>query len=243
LLACEQTKDAVLIDPVIEQAERDATLIKDLGLNLKYAMETHVHADHVTGGYKLSKLIPSCKQVFPKQSALTISFPVHRVDDGDKITFGTEELQVLFTPGHTDDSVSFVSAKHKMVFTGDCLFIRGCGRTDFQNGNVELMYQSIMNKLYKLPDDYVVYPGHDYKGMVSSTIDEEKKLNHRIPATQTLEKFKDIMHNLKLATPKMIHLAVPCNQKAGSVPIVEGKCGGDQDIAKDKQESKQGYDN
>ena len=208
LLADEQSKEAVIIDAVVEQVERDVKLIEELGLTLKYAVDTHVHADHITGSGLLRERT-GC------QTGVAASEHVECVDmhlrEGDELRFGAHTLRVLETPGHTSGCLSFVT--DGMVFTGDALFIRGCGRTDFQAGNADTLYTSITEKLYALPDDTLVYPGHDYKGMMVSTIAEEKAHNPRVKLGR--QGFVDLMNNLNLPMPKRIHEAVPANLKCG----------------------------
>jgi len=211
LIGDKDTKDAVLIDPVLEHAERDAQVVKDLGLSLKYVMNTHVHADHVTGSGQLKKLMgPPLKSLISKASEAQAD---EVVEHGDKIQFGNLTLEVRQTPGHTNGCVSYVFHNGKMVFTGDTLLIRGCGRTDFQEGSSRTLYESVHENLFKLPEDYLVYPAHDYKGFTCSSIGEEKLLNPRL--TKPLDEFITIMSNLNLAYPKMLDKAVPANKKCG----------------------------
>lgn len=212
LLADEKTKEAVLIDSVYEQAERDYKLVTELGLNVKYLLETHVHADHITGVSRLKEFFPDAKSVVSCYGGTECTDIT--VDQGDEVNIGDINIKVLATPGHTNGCVSYYT--DGMVFTGDALFIRGSGRTDFQQGSSEKLYESVTEKLFKLPDNTIVYPGHDYKGMMYSTIGEEKQFNPRF-ANKTKEEFVEIMSNLKLANPKKIHEAVPANLKCGKV--------------------------
>ncbi|HCU24319.1 MAG TPA: MBL fold metallo-hydrolase [Deltaproteobacteria bacterium] len=209
LISDDVTHEAVLIDSVIDQVERDLSLLQEHELKLKYALETHVHADHVTAGLAL-------KQATGAQTAVAQDCHAQGYDfylkDGDVILFGREELLVLATPGHTPGSVSFLWRDR--VFTGDALLIGGCGRTDFQNGNAEALYRSITEKLFSLDDQTLVYPAHDYKGRRVSSIGEEKRLNPRL-AGKTLEEFVSIMNNLNLPMPKHIQEAVPANLGGG----------------------------
>ncbi|KAK2568353.1 Persulfide dioxygenase ETHE1-like protein [Acropora cervicornis] len=184
LLGCPKTRAAVIIDPVDTQAERDAKLTKELDLNLIYAMNTHVHADHVTGTGILKNLT-NCKSVIAKIS-------------GAK----ADALEVRSTPGHTNGCVTFVDHASRLAFTGDALLIRACGRTDFQEGNPETLYDSVRNKILSLPEDYVLYPAHDYHGMGVTTVGEELKHNPRM--TKSKEEFVQIMKNLGLTRPKLM---------------------------------------
>ena len=212
LLADEKTKDAVLIDSVIEQVQRDTKIIKELNLNLLYLLETHVHADHITGMSELKNEFIGAKSVVHLSGGVECADIF--VKDGDNIKFGDYSILVLETPGHTNGDLCFyVDGK---VFTGDTLLIRGCGRTDFQSGCPEKMYQSVMEKLFTLPDDTSVYPAHDYKGLNISTIYEERNLNPRL-ANKTLKEFVQIMSELKLAEPKKIREAVPANLRCGKI--------------------------
>lgn len=212
LLADEKTKEAVLIDSVFEKVERDSKLIKDLGLNLKYLMDTHVHADHITGMSKLKALFPSAKMVIYKDSGNICANIFSK--EGDEFKFGDNSLKVLHTPGHTNGCVSFYT--EGLIFTGDSLLIRGTGRTDFQQGSSENLYDSITEKIFTLPDNTLVYPGHDYNGLTSSSIAEEKALNPRM-ANKTKAEFVELMANLKLPYPRKIKESVPANINCGDI--------------------------
>lgn len=209
LLAASQGGEALIIDPVYEKTDRYLTLLKELDLKLVKAIDTHVHADHVTALGALRDQT-NCVTVMGKQSSADVVSM--RVEDGDKIDIEGLSLDVIYTPGHTDDSYSFYMPGR--VFTGDTLFIRGTGRTDFQAGSSLAAYDSLFNKLLKLPDDTVVYPGHDYKGDSTSTIGEEKAFNPRLQVSSA-EAYAEIMDNLGLPNPKMMDVAVPANQKIG----------------------------
>lgn len=210
LLACAATREAVLIDPVQEMADRDAKLLKELGLSLKYGINTHAHADHISGTHKLRAYYPGMKSVIGRASGAKAD--VH-VEHGDTISFGLRSLKALSTPGHTNGCMSFLMDDSTAVFTGDALFVRGCGRTDFQAGDSRKLYRGIHEHLFTLPPATVVFPGHDYKGMLYSTIGEEAALNPRL--TQSEEGFVELMANLGLPKPKQIDIAVPANLEDG----------------------------
>lgn len=212
LLADEKSKEAILIDPVLELVERDSKLIKDLGLDLKYILDTHVHADHITGMSKLKDSFNNAQMVIYKDSGNICADIFSK--EGDEFKFGDKSVKVLHTPGHTNGCVSYYT--DGMVFTGDALLIRGTGRTDFQQGSSENLYDSVTQKLFTLPDETIVYPGHDYKGFTSSTIYEEKTLNPRL-ANKTKEEFVEIMKNLNLPYPRKIKESVPANINCGDI--------------------------
>lgn len=208
LLASEKTKEAILIDSVKECVERDLKLISELGLTLKYAIETHVHADHITGT-GLLKQRTGCK--IGVSAAEEVSGVDLRLKDGDTITVGEVTLHVIATPGHTKGCMTFRC--DDMIFTGDALMVRLCGRTDFQSGSPEQLYDSVVGRLFSLPESTRVFPGHDYAGFNMTTIGEEKKLNPRL--SKSKREFVDLMYNLKLDPPKKIHIALPANLKSG----------------------------
>jgi len=210
LLADAQSKEAILIDPVMEQAERDLKLLDELGLKLKYTLDTHVHADHVTAAGVLRDKTSCMTAVSEKNEVGCIDL---HLKDGDELQFGAHTINVLETPDHTHGCLSFVCGER--VFTGYTLFIRGCGRTDFQKGSAERLYDSISGKLYSLPDSTLVYPGHDYRGMCVSSIGEEKMHNPRVKLGR--EGFVGLMKNLNLPNPKKIHEAVPANLACGNI--------------------------
>lgn len=219
LLADPQSGEALLIDAVREQHERDLKLVGELGLKLVYVLDTHVHADHVTGAGLLRERT-GAKTVVGKLAAPCADVHVER---GDVLRVGSIEVGVLETPGHTNDSVSYVLPDR--VFTGDALLIRGNGRTDFQNGDAGQLYESITRLLFSLPDETLVYPAHDYRGLTVTTIGEEKRLNPRL-AGKSRDEFVEIMRALKLPNPKKIRQAVPANQACGYVaPAVQGVTG------------------
>ncbi|KAG6553587.1 hypothetical protein Mapa_004501 [Marchantia paleacea] len=209
-------KPAVLVDPVDRTVDRDLNLVKELGLKLLYAINTHVHADHVTGTGLLKTKLPGVQSLISKASGAKAD---HYVEHGDKIQFGNLYLEVRATPGHTAGCVTYVSGEGpdqispRLAFTGDALLIRGCGRTDFQEGDPAQLYNSVHSQIFSLPEETFLYPAHDYKGQTVTTVGEEKLYNSRL--TKDLEGFKTIMSNLNLAYPKMIDIAVPSNMKCG----------------------------
>jgi sulfur dioxygenase len=214
LIADPTSKDAIIIDPTIDTYERDLNLIRELQLNLKYILDTHIHADHITGASQLKKATGA--KIGISHNSLA-SGPDTFLKDGDQIPFGDRFMTALATPGHTNSCMSFYIDGY--VFTGDTLLIRGTGRTDFQEGNTSTLYNSIRKKLFTLPDDTRVYPGHDYSGHTSSTIGQEKMLNPRVRLENTEEVFIQMMSNLKLDAPKRIREAVPANLKSGNISL------------------------
>lgn len=215
LLADPDTREAVLIDPVREQIERDVTLLEELGLTLRYTLETHIHADHVTSSGVLRQRLGSRSVVSSAGGANCADI---QADHGQTIRVGKVELEVRHTPGHTSGCVSYVLADASKVFTGDTLFIRGCGRTDFQQGDARLLYASVHDQIFSLPETCAVYPGHDYKGRTVSSVEEEKAHNPRLGGGRTAEDFVRIMEGLTLANPARIDVAVPANLKCGWLP-------------------------
>ena len=213
LIADKNTREACLIDPVFEHVSLYLNFLQELDLKLILALDTHVHADHITALGKLRDAT-SCNTLVGSKGEVKCASD--GFSDGKYLPIGDLNLKILFTPGHTDDSYSFY-LEHKnqrMVFTGDTLFIRGTGRTDFQNGNAEKLFNSLHNKLLTLPGDTIVYPGHDYKGWTKSTIDEEKKHNPRLLIKEKKE-FVEHMNNLDLPNPKWMDVAVPANKSCG----------------------------
>ncbi len=209
LLASRRGGEALIIDPVLERVDRYLQLMRELDLRLVKAVDTHLHADHVTGLGALRDRT-HCVTVMGEQSnADVVSM---RVGEGDRVAIEGVSLDVMYTPGHTDDSYSFLLADR--VFTGDTLLIRGTGRTDFQNGDPRAQYDSIFNKLMKLPDETLVFPAHDYKGETVSTIGEEKFFNQRLKV-KSIDEYADLMNNLNLPNPKMMDVAVPANMHVG----------------------------
>src|SRR6202047_4061977 len=209
LLASRHGGEALIVDPVLERVDRYIQLLRELDLRLVKAIDTHLHADHITGLEALSERT-RCITVMGEQSkAEVVSI---RVGDGDRVDIEGLSLEALYTPGHTDDSYSFIMPDR--VFTGDTLLIRGTGRTDFQNGDPRAQYDSIFGRLLKLPEATLVYPAHDYKGDTVSTIGEEKAYNPRLQV-KSPEEYVELMNNLKLSNPKMMDVAVPANMKVG----------------------------
>jgi sulfur dioxygenase len=214
LLADPATKAAVLIDPVFEQARRDAALLRELGLELMYTLDTHVHADHVTGAWLLKRSNGSRIALAAASGAGGIDLPLRH---GDDIRFGSRRLEARATPGHTNGCMTFVLDDRSMAFTGDALLIRGAGRTDFQQGDAHTLYRSIIEQIFTLPDECLIYPAHDYRGLTSSSVGEEKRYNPRIGGERSEADFVGYMQNLGLPHPKQIDVAVPANLQCGRV--------------------------
>ncbi|XP_071499074.1 persulfide dioxygenase ETHE1, mitochondrial-like [Diadema antillarum] len=216
LLGDKDTKDAILIDPVVELVRRDTHLLEDLGLTLVYAINTHCHADHITGTGLLKQKVPSCQSVISRASGAKADI---FIDDGDQVKFGSLALDVVATPGHTNGCVTYVlrnsSGKPVMAFTGDAILIRGCGRTDFQQGCSSRLYDSVHGKILSLPPDTVLYPAHDYTGQTKTTVNEELLYNPRL--TKSKEEFIKVMEELNLPYPKAIDRALPANLVCGVV--------------------------
>jgi sulfur dioxygenase len=211
LLAMRRGGEALIIDPVLEKVDRYIQLLKELDLKLVKAVDTHLHADHITGLGALRDRT-HCITVMGEQSGVDVVSM--RVADGDRIAIEGVKLDVMYTPGHTDDSYSFYCFDR--VFTGDTLLIRGTGRTDFQNGSARAQYESIFGRLLKLPEETLVFPAHDYKGDTVSTIGEEKAFNPRLQV-KSIDEYVDLMNSLKLPNPKMMDVAVPANMRVGMV--------------------------
>lgn len=214
LIGCEQTGKAALIDPVLEMVERDLNAVRDLGLTLECTIETHIHADHVTGAGRLRALSGS-KAGFPAASGA--DFVDFAIAEGESIAIGDILLRPLFTPGHTDDHHSYVieSPDAARVFTGDALLIEGCGRTDFQNGDAAVLYRSVRDKIFGLGDDTLVYPAHDYNQRHVSSVGQERVRNPRLGDGKTVDEFVAIMAGLNLPRPKKMDVAVPANRACG----------------------------
>lgn len=212
LLADETSRQALLIDPVFEQARRDAALIEELGLKLLWTLETHVHADHVSAGWLLRERLGSRIAL----SALSGAEGADRLlNHGDHVEFGKRWVEVRSTPGHTDGCVTYVVNDQQAAFTGDALLIRGCGRTDFQQGSAERLYASVHEQIFSLPESCLLYPGHDYRGLTVTSVGEEKLYNPRLGAQILREDFAGYMNNLGLPHPKQMEVAVPANLLCG----------------------------
>jgi glyoxylase-like metal-dependent hydrolase (beta-lactamase superfamily II)/rhodanese-related sulfurtransferase len=241
LLADDTTREAIVIDPVLDQIERDIVLIRELDLQLRYALDTHVHADHVTALGSLRERL-GAQTVMSERAGVGCADLL--VKDGDVIRFGSYGLEVRETPGHTSGCVSYVTLERSetgggnpdgpageagtaprgidraMAFTGDALLIRGCGRTDFQGGDPDELYRSIHIRLFTLPGATLIYPGHDYKGRAASSIDEERRCNPRLGGGKTREEFVAIMRELSLAYPKYMTVALPRNLRCGLSAVI-----------------------
>jgi glyoxylase-like metal-dependent hydrolase (beta-lactamase superfamily II)/rhodanese-related sulfurtransferase len=209
LLASRAGGEALILDPVLEKVDRYCQLLRELDLRLVKAVDTHLHADHVTGLGELRDRT-HCVTIMGEQTKADVV--AMRVADGDKVMIEGLGLDVMYTPGHTDDSYSYLMGDR--VFTGDTLLIRGTGRTDFQNGSARAQYDSIFGRLLKLPDETMVFPAHDYKGDTVSTIGEEKRYNPRLQV-RSVDEYVELMNNLKLPNPQMMDVAVPANMQVG----------------------------
>jgi len=213
LIADPQTRDAVLVDPVLEQVDRDLKLLQELGLTLRYCLETHIHADHITGTARLRDTT-GCQGIVPARAHAACADRF--IQDGEVFALGSVQIEAIATPGHTDSHMAYlVNQTH--LLTGDALFIRGCGRTDFQSGDAGILYDSITQRLFTLPDETLVYPGHDYRGHTVSTIGEEKRWNPRL-ANRDRDSFIQLMASLNLPNPQKIMEAVPANERCGKLP-------------------------
>lgn len=225
LLGDEATRDAVLIDCVFEQHARDAALIRELDLKLVSTLDTHCHADHVTGAWLMKRALGSSILLSGTYGAVNVD---RALRDGESVRFGNEALEVRATPGHTDGCLSFVTENQRMLFSGDALLVRGAGRTDFQAGDARRLFHSIRERLFTLPDACAVYPAHDYEGRTASTVAEERAYNPRIGGGAREEDFVGYMQNLTLPHPKQLDVAVPANLRAGkpeSEPVAEASWG------------------
>jgi len=223
LLADSATREALLIDPVFEQARRDAALVEELGVKLVATLETHVHADHVTAAWLHRQRLGSKILLGSKCGATGVD---RSIEDGARIEFGRRHLEARATPGHTAGCISYVLDDKSMVFTGDALLIRGCGRTDFQQGDAPTLYRSVRERLFSLPDTCHIYPAHDYRGLTSSSVGEEKLYNPRLGESIGEGDFVGYMTHLGLPHPKQMDAAVPANMRCGKpekdVPDADG---------------------
>ena len=215
LLADPATREAVLIDPVLEKLERDLALVRELELQLLYTLETHVHADHVTAASRLREALGS-------KIALGAAAGARNADralcDGERLRFGSRELEVRGTPGHTNGCVTYVEHDARVAFTGDALLVRGCGRTDFQEGDARTLFRSVRERIFSLPDQMLLYPAHDYTGRTVTTVAEEKRWNRRLGLEVSEAGFIRLMAQLELAYPKRMDVAVPANLQCGVPP-------------------------
>jgi glyoxylase-like metal-dependent hydrolase (beta-lactamase superfamily II)/rhodanese-related sulfurtransferase len=214
LLADPDSREAVLIDPVFEQHARDRALIEELGLTLLYTLDTHCHADHVTGAWLMQQALGSKIGISGRYGEM-VKGADYLLDQGDRVKFGDRALEVRATPGHTDGCITYVLDDHSMAFTGDALLIRGAGRCDFQQGNAATLFRSITEQIFSLPETCVIYPGHDYNGRTASTVGEEKQYNPRIGGQADEKDFVGYMENLGLPHPKKIDIAIPANCQCG----------------------------
>jgi glyoxylase-like metal-dependent hydrolase (beta-lactamase superfamily II)/rhodanese-related sulfurtransferase len=214
LLGDSQSCEALLIDPVFEQARRDGALLRELGLRLLYTLDTHVHADHVTAAWLLKQTTGSRIALAAASGAEGIDVPVQH---GDRVHFGSRHVEARATPGHTNGCMTFVLDDRRMAFTGDALLIRGTGRTDFQQGSAHDLYRSITEQIFTLPDECSIFPAHDYRGLASSSVREEKEFNPRIGGSRSEGDFVGFLQNLGLPHPKQMDVAVPANLRCGHV--------------------------
>lgn len=217
LLGCEESGETVLIDPVIDTVERDIETIHSLGLKPTYTLETHIHADHLTGALKMKALAKTqiAAPAMDKLDCVDLG-----VKEGEILQVGNIQLHPLFTPGHTSTHHAYLlkSNTHTLLFSGDALLIEACGRTDFQSGDPHALYRSIHDKFFTLDDETLVYPGHDYEGRQISTIGQEKQRNPRLGNNKSEEEFVNIMNSLDLPYPRKIDFAVPGNSQCGKCP-------------------------
>ena len=212
VLADSQTREAVLIDPVREQHHRDMQMIEELDLKVRFILETHIHADHVTGTHELAQKTGALSTVAACSGAQGAG---HWLEDGDHVRFGQHYLEARCTPGHTAGCLTYVLDNQRMAFTGDTLLVRGCGRTDFQEGCAAQLYDSVHKKIFPLPDACLIYPAHDYQGRTASTVGEEKKHNPRLAEHIDADAFIKIMAGLNLKYPAQIDVALPLNMRCG----------------------------
>lgn len=212
LLADEKSREALLIDPVFEQNQRDLALLRELNLNLKLILDTHAHADHITAAWLLKQKTGAQIALAAAVGAEGVDVPLHH---GQMVGVSGVQLEVRATPGHTDGCLSYVLSDHSMAFTGDALLIRGCGRSDFQQGDAARLYHSITEQIFSLPDDCAIYPAHDYNGRTRSTVCEEKIHNPRVGGGANERDFVHYMKAMQLPHPKKIDEALPANMRSG----------------------------
>jgi glyoxylase-like metal-dependent hydrolase (beta-lactamase superfamily II) len=217
LLSCEQTGETVLIDPVLDTVDRDLQLLNEMGLQLTYTLDTHIHADHLSGARQL-KLMSGSQIAYPAIDELPCADI--RVEEGKVFRVGHIEIHPLFTPGHTDHHHAYLvyNGAQGMLFSGDALLIEACGRTDFQSGDANTLYNSIHEKFFSLPDETLVYPCHDYEGRFVSSIAQEKQRNPRLGQNRSKQEFVHIMETMDLPYPRKIDFAVPGNEQCGVCP-------------------------
>jgi len=215
LIADRASAEALLVDAVLEQVERDLKLLKELGLTLRYCLETHVHADHITGASQLREAT-GCVSVVPAQAQVNCADRF--IHPGETLQVGTVEVQAIATPGHTDSHMAYLVNRSHLL-TGDALFIRGCGRTDFQSGDAGTLFDSVTQRLFTLPDYTSIYPGHDYRGQTVSSIEEEKRWNPRFTG-RSRDEFIEFMNALNLPNPQKMMEAVPANERCGNLTSI-----------------------
>jgi glyoxylase-like metal-dependent hydrolase (beta-lactamase superfamily II)/rhodanese-related sulfurtransferase len=220
LLADAASREALLIDPVFEQARRDAALVEELGLKLACTLETHVHADHITGAWMLKDRLGSRIAISRASGAQGAD---HYLEPHEAVRFGGMQLEARPTPGHTNGCVTYVLGDRSMAFTGDALLIRGCGRTDFQDGDPRTLFRSVREQIFSLPDDCLLYPAHDYRGLTVTSVGEEKLYNPRLAESIGEGDFVGYMTHLGLPHPKQMQIAVPANLKCGRPEKTSGE--------------------
>jgi len=207
----DRNRAAVIIDPVLEHVDRDARILEELGLELRWILDTHVHADHITGAGALQRRFAVPRAISQASGAVADRL----LEDGDRIEFGDRSLEVRLTPGHTAGDVTYVLDDQSCAFTGDALLVRGCGRTDFQEGDAHRLFHSVRERILSLPDDTRLYPAHDYLGRTVTTVREERAFNPRVGDGRSEDEFVHLMANLGLAKPAKLDVAVPANLRGG----------------------------